>query len=517
MLSTPVPRSPLLDEQSSSSLVARILARAEQRGDHENLHKLKTPDRGLPGSHGVMLWDELDMEQYSEQDLFLRSLSEAIADVSLSSARVQLACEQRELVLQHYLNQTALVHSSVLQIRLVPLRLLLPELRQFIQLFSVQQNQAVEFDVQGETVEVDQAVLDTLARPLLQLFQVCLADATVSIGSTELSQPARIWLHAQQVGNEVSLEIGFSMPVSGGALEGIREPLQRINGTFSLGRNAANGVSFYFRFPRAQGVAHCLLIRVGSERFVVPASQVQRVSDCQYEKLNMVYDAGTLLGLSSTNSSDQRIQPVLVLPTANSPMLIGVKVDEVIDDMELAMKPLPSYLQRPGIACSSIDGKGNVLLWLDLPELIRHYSLYGQKAPMPVREDATQPQRSGAATVLIADDSVSMRQSLRQMLTWAQYTILEARDGMVALEQLLEHVPDVLLLDIEMPNLNGYDLLRAMRSYPQLAHVKTVVLTSRSSEKHKGQARALGAHLYLTKPVVSEVLLATIKELLESS
>ncbi|HEY4385197.1 MAG TPA: response regulator, partial [Ktedonobacteraceae bacterium] len=474
------------------------------------------PARGLPGTPGVVLWDELDLEHYSEQDLFLRSLAEAIADVSLSSARVQLACEQRELMLQQYLHQAAQVHNGVLQLRLVPLRLLLPELRQFIQLFSAQ-NQPLEFDVQGETVEVDQAVLDTLARPLLQLFQICLADATISLGNGERSQPARSWLHAQQVGNEVTLEIGFSMPVSGGALESIREPLQRINGSFSLGRNSSNGVSFYFRFPRAQGAAHCLLVRVGSEHFVVPAAQVQKISDYQCEALSMLYDLGTLLGLASGSNADQRVHPVLILPTANSPVLVGVKVDEVIDEVELAMKPLPRYLQRPGIAFSATDGKGNVLLFLDLPELIRQYSLYGQKAPMPVREDAALPQRSGTATVLIADDSVSMRQSLRQMLSWAQYNVLEARDGMVALEQLLEHVPDVLLLDIEMPNLNGYDLLRAMRAYPQLAHVKTVVLTSRSSEKHKGQARALGAHLYLTKPVVSDVLLSTIKELLATS
>src|SRR5207244_4499569 len=126
----------------------------------------------------------------------------------------------------------------------------------------------------------------------------------------------------------------------------------------------------------------------------------------------------------------------------------------------------------------------------------------------------TQEQQSQQPAILVADDSVYFRQSLLQMLKHASYSVTEARDGLEALEQLLEHTPDVFLLDIEMPNLNGYDVLSIMRLYPELASVKVIMLSSRSSAKHRQRARELGAHAYLTKPCPQETLLAQIEELL---
>jgi chemosensory pili system protein ChpA (sensor histidine kinase/response regulator) len=501
-------------DEHSSSLIARILAEAEQPDEHGYVMRKPREGRKPRGTSGPALWDELDIERYSEQDLLIRSLNEAIADVSLISMRVQTLSEQHNLTLQLYMNQVALVHDGVRKLRLMPLRVLLPEIREFIQHLSTR-IQTLEFDVQGEHVEVDQTILDTLALPLLHLLQVCLSDMTISAGET--IQASRVWFHAQQLNNEVALEIGFSMPVSGGALDGIREPLQRLNGSVSMRRNAADGMSFYLRFPRAYGEVHCLLVRVDAEHFLVPTSQVQRVSDYKREVLHTLYDLGHLLNLPSSTHADVRIQPVLVLPSGNSSVLIGVVVDEVIDEMELVVKTLPTYLQRPGISSSAIDGRGSVLLLLDLPELIRSAATRTQRTPFIENENVALLQRPDTATIVIADDSVSMRQSLHQTLNWDHYNILEAQDGIIALELLLEHIPDMLILDIEMPNLNGYELLRAMCSYPQLAHVKTVVLTSRSSEKHKSQAYKLGADLYMIKPVPPDVLLATVKNLLASS
>jgi len=102
------------------------------------------------------------------------------------------------------------------------------------------------------------------------------------------------------------------------------------------------------------------------------------------------------------------------------------------------------------------------------------------------------------------------------MLKHANYVVLEARDGLEALEQLIQQTPDIFLLDIEMPNLNGYDLLGIMRLYPALASVKIIMLTSRSSEKHMQHALDLGAHAYLTKPCTQETLIETIQKLLRN-
>ncbi len=117
-------------------------------------------------------------------------------------------------------------------------------------------------------------------------------------------------------------------------------------------------------------------------------------------------------------------------------------------------------------------------------------------------------------TVLIADDSVYIRQSVLQILSHGGYDAIEARDGVEALERLLSHSIDVLLLDIEMPNLNGYELLNILRANPQFAQLKVIMLTSRSSEKHQRHAQELGSHAYLTKPCPQDVLLTTISSVL---
>jgi chemosensory pili system protein ChpA (sensor histidine kinase/response regulator) len=158
-----------------------------------------------------------------------------------------------------------------------------------------------------------------------------------------------------------------------------------------------------------------------------------------------------------------------------------------------------------------------VLLIVDLSVLIR-YTTAQQNTPIqpgvptPAAADQSSFTRAQQpATILVADDSVYMRQSLRQTFERAGYHVVEARDGIEALEYLTsDQALDVLMLDIEMPNLNGYDLLNILHSQPGFADCKTILLTSRSSEKHRQRAMELGAYTFLSKPCPQEVLLDTV-------
>jgi chemosensory pili system protein ChpA (sensor histidine kinase/response regulator) len=204
-----------------------------------------------------------------------------------------------------------------------------------------------------------------------------------------------------------------------------------------------------------------------------------------------------------------------VLPRWGSHRVSGIVVDEVLGESEFVIKPLPAYLRRPGLAGTAIDGRERILLVLDLPELISAYASRPRiESREPTQDQVPSPRQPQEPKILIADDSVSMRLSLRQTLSHAHYTVMEASDGLEALELLQTHVPDVLLLDIEMPNLNGYDLLNLMRLRPELATVKTIMLTSRSSEQHMKHALELGAYGYLTKPCPLETLLNKVQEAL---
>jgi len=500
----------MYEERPTSTLVARILDEAEQR----SLSKLR---RHSLKSHGTLPWDELEVDRFTESNVLIHSFSEAIADVATASSQLRIAFAQLNRIVQKYMTRASTVQNDTLMLQLTPLNTLLPRLRRAVEMSTIGQKQQVQFETEGETIEIDQDILEALKHPLLQLVRNCIADSFLPSQEVEQSQqPCRTWLNARVVGNDVDIQLGFSMKVRWGsgsvdALDAVRETMRRLHGSISAQRNATGGVSFDLRFPRSRGAVQGLLVRAGSQRVIVPFSQVQRID---YAKQEPVYLLNELLCFPAQQSSTQLVRPVLILQAG------AVQVDEILEAVELVMKPLPPHLYRPGIAGTTIDGMGNVLLMLDLPELIRHQKVLQRASTVgALQGDRKLPQHSEQTqqTILVADDSVYVRQSLLQTLSYEGYRVMEAHDGTEALEKLLGSPPSVLLLDIEMPNLNGYDLLSIMRVHPELARVKIVMLSSRSSEKHRRHAHELGAHAYLIKPCPQEILLETLQSVLASA
>lgn len=509
LLALAMPIRPASHQESNipaSSLVKRMLKDAGTYQDTRYARKQRLRSH-LQKNNATAGWDELELERFSERDSKVRALSDAIAEVTLASAHVHSAYGHLHQVTQQYVQQATSVHNHLHLLRLTPLSVLLPRLQSVLDKSTLEPR----FEVVGETTEIDQDILDTLASPLLRLLHTCLADI-VTIDEETTNEPYRVWLHAQALGNEVTLELGFSMAVQGGALDAIHTSMQRLGGSVELHRNNEGGVSFFLRFPRSQGTVRGLLVRVDKQQVVLPFSQVQRVSDVQYERLDIVYRLYKLLDFPSDAESQSGITPVVVLPQGRSRLLAGIVVDEIISDVEVVVRPLEYHLQRPGIAGTVLDGKGHILLLLDIPELLKHYTKVRNHTIPDVEEDMKEQKTQHL--ILIADDSTLFRKSLVQMLARANYKTAEASDGLVALDKLTQNPPDVFLLDMEMPNLNGYDLLNIIHIYPELMDVKVIMLTSRTSDKHKQHALALGAHAYLTKPCPQDVLLETIAELL---
>ncbi len=289
------------------------------------------------------------------------------------------------------------------------------------------------------------------------------------------------------------------------ALAQLNQALQKQVTQTTMVRNVA------LRLPHAPKAVRGLLVEAGDngQRVVVPFSQLRRIDYKMDEKHNPLYTLNALLGLLERPAPLESTRPVLILEGDGA----AVQVDEVLGEVEVMLKPLATHLQRPGIMGTATDGLGHVLLLVDLPGLLMH------TGPVKHTPGPEELQREGSPsqkrwTVLIADDSVYIRQSVLQVLTHAGYNVLEARDGLEALERLLSSSIDVLLLDIEMPNLNGYELLNIIRANPRFARLKVIMLTSRSSEKHRHHAQELGSHAYLTKPCPQDVLLAALQSVL---
>jgi chemosensory pili system protein ChpA (sensor histidine kinase/response regulator) len=503
-----------MNEVSTSSLIARILNDGTQRNELSPTRHARSRSRPVR-TGGTTTWDDLDMERFAEKDLLVRSMSEAIADVTIASTHVRQAFAHLHKTWQEFSTQAVKVREGTLHLRLAPLNTLLPRLRQAISTIPGLQGQHVELKITGEYTEVDESYLISLADVLHHFLQTCTANAMPGERLTGRTNEPRIWLHIQGTINEITIEVGFAMPIQGGALDALRDDIQHMQGAITLERNKNGGVSFYLRIPHARSISRYLLLRVANEQFIVPFTQVWRISEVERERIDILYQIHDLLSCPLKNTSPARVRPVLLLPQNSSHRIIGIEVDEIIDEADLIVKPLSATLQRPGITGAAIDGSGHVLLQIDIPELISQY--------LSMRPDMRERMRRSPTysvpypvqpKILIADDSVYLRHSLSQILQHANYTVVEARDGMEALEQLFQQSPDILLLDVEMPNLNGYDLLRVMVMHPELANVKVIMLSTRSSQKHIQRALELGARAYLTKPYSQDTLLAKIEEVL---
>ncbi len=529
----------------ASSMIASILNEAEERLGREYERKeQKHSSHTRQSSTGEPLyWDELEIDRYTETDALKNVLSEAIADVAAASAQLRTAFALLNDVLQKQISSAIHVRSDTLSLRLTPLSALLGRIERVIvmnddaqrgqqdyqaspatisqtvltplsrlaPLSRAEMRGSIHFEVRGEATEIDQEMLEELKNPLLRLARACVSPSMQAEGSSGFKE-VTVWFHAADLGNEVVIELGSSMNVESGAVHEVQDTLRRLHGSIIVLRNSAGGMSFHLRLPRSPGSLKGLLVRVGVQQVIVPFAQIQRIDYGAMEVDAASYKLSNLLGLSAEPQSRQHMYPVLVLYPESS--ALRVQVDGVLGDIEHVVQPLPLYLQRPGIAGTVIDDGGNVLLVVNPTELIRETAQGRIVLPEEQVDAPSALSKSQQKIVLVADDSMSIRESLLQTLASAGYKAVGVDDGMKALDFLLDHAPDVLLLDIEMPYLNGYDLLSIMSAHEQLANVKTVMLTSRSSEKHRQRALELGAAAYLTKPCPHDMLLDTLKSLL---
>ena len=522
-----------------SSLVARILQDASEH--IVNGPQIKNLVHTQPLLiHEAALWDEMEIDRFSETNVLMHSLSEAITDVSLATSHLRQALTHLKSIVAQQVGEARKVRSEAFLLQSLPFSVLVTRIRTAIEKMAAAQSERIQFEVSGETFEINQEVLEKLTDPLLELVQMYIAEVLFFTKRLEqdAEQSHRIWFNAHTTGNESTIEIGFSQEFPSMAVALLQDTVHRLYGSVSLQKYDTGKITLQLRIPRFQRIIQGLLVRVESQFVIVSVSQVKRIhynkqgingtSSQERNSLDMllndtheVYHLNRLLGFHTVkNTAEKTVQTALMLEL-DSPQ-IAIEVDEVVKEVELVMKPLSAHLCRPGITSTAIDGDGNVHLVLNLPEMLRLKEIFQQAGGVVIETDSEsdhelsflQPGTESCRKILIADDSMYIRQSINKTLSYEGYDVLEAVDGLQTLEQLSKESPDLLLLDIEMPNLNGYDVLNILRTHQEFSALKIVLLTSRSSEKHKRRARELGAHEYLTKPCPQDVLLKTVKSLL---
>jgi len=222
----------------------------------------------------------------------------------------------------------------------------------------------------------------------------------------------------------------------------------------------------------------------------------------------------------------QRYSPIVVM--AQGEERTAVHIDEVIGNREVVVKNIGPQLARVlGISGATVLGSGEVVLIINPIPIAQRFGLSELGAlPVAPRQESNldkgmaggvNTSTSTAASlhtlpvVMVVDDSLTVRRISERLLTRAGYQVVLAKDGVDALRQLQEVAPDVMLVDIEMPRMDGFDLTRNVRSDPRYAKLPIIMITSRTADKHRNVAIQLGVNVFLGKPFQDEELLDHIK------
>jgi chemosensory pili system protein ChpA (sensor histidine kinase/response regulator) len=219
---------------------------------------------------------------------------------------------------------------------------------------------------------------------------------------------------------------------------------------------------------------------------------------------------GLYLGLGPARFSveDERIPIVLVRAGSNSAALL---TDEMLDSREIVVKPVAGQLASiRGISGATILGDGQIVVILDVGALVR--------SPPPPAEpiDEIAEKEVKSALALVVDDSITMRRVTQRLLERNGIRVITAKDGVEAIGMMREHPPDIILLDVEMPRMDGYEFAKHIRNDPKTEDLPIIMITSRVSEEHKARAIELGVNDYLGKPYQESALLDAVNGLLKT-
>ena len=325
----------------------------------------------------------------------------------------------------------------------------------------------------------------------------------------------------------------------GVGMDVVRAEAMVLAGRVSVDSVRGRGTRFTIHLPLTLAVTQVVLVSVGGRAFALPAVLVEQVQQLKPQPLADAYRSGhlawlgapvrlaflgSLLEIDDSVPVAQRTSPVLVLRSGGE--RIAVHVDEVLGNQEVVVKNLGPQLSRmAGIVGATVLGSGEIVLILNPVQLAAAWmppaAVDGASATAVVDvavEAGASPSTAVASapravalqtlpTVMVVDDSLTVRRVTQRLLSREGYQVVLAKDGVDALEQLQDFAPDAMLVDIEMPRMDGFDLTRNVRNDPRFRGIPILMITSRTAEKHRQYAIELGVDEYLGKPYQEDELL----------
>jgi len=521
-------------------------------------------------------FDPLEFDRFSRLQQLSRSLAESLHDLGTIQNNLGNFVGEAESVLQQQARINTELQEGLMRTRMVSFSTQAARLRHIVRQTARELGKRVELNLENAEVELDRNVLERMIGPFEHMIRNSIDHGIESEAERRRKgkpPQGRINIATSQEGSEViirfsddgaglnikgirakAIERGLMPPdatlseeeliqfilmagfstaetithVSGRGvgMDVVHSEVKQLGGSMSVDTEAGVGTTFIIHLPLTLSITQALMVYVGDQLFAVPLGSVVNIVEFPIEKIasismgknpllshnEQVYPymhLGQRLNITSQPRNGKKV-PVLLARTGTRE--VAIQVDGLGGTREVVIKSLgPQLSAIKGLAGATILGDGRVILILDIPGLwFRDDVIHFEHRPegKVAQEVRTRP------VVMVVDDSLTVRKVTSKHLQKRGMDVLVAKDGLDAVEQLRDHLPDVMLVDIEMPRMDGYELTTRVRSDETLRHIPIIMITSRAGAKHRQKAFELGVDMYMSKPYQEEELFKNIDTLL---
>ncbi len=545
------------------------LRKLELETEAQILHRYEE-EKGARGE-----FDPLELDRYSSIQQFSRGLAETANDVgSIQQLLENLTKDTQNLLTQQARTITEL-QNGLMRTRMVPFQRHVQRLARIVRQAASDTGKKADLNIEGASGELDRQVLERMMPPFEHMLRNAVAhgiEAPEERKKRGKNESGTITIALHREGSEVVVEVsddgggmnlkairdkaislgmvrsdqqlsdediiqlilepGFSTAGAVSTLSGrgvgmdvVASEIKKLGGALHMETKVGEGSRFTIRLPLTLAISHALILRANDELYALPLPTVEGVvrlsrteveahlgpeappfeyGGQKYKFQHLAFYVGREPG--PLPDGDVTVPVILVRAGEHSTGLIA---DELVGSREIVVKSVgPQIAAIRGISGATILGDGRIVIILDIGALVRTDFRARTEPVMPREKTDTR------SVALVVDDSITVRRVTQRLLERNGMRVLTARDGVDAMEMLQEHTPDIILLDIEMPRMDGYEVATQVRADPRLSGIPIIMITSRVGEKHRARAIEIGVDDYLGKPYQEAQLLEAIEPLI---
>jgi chemosensory pili system protein ChpA (sensor histidine kinase/response regulator) len=520
-------------------------------------------------------FDPLEMDRYSNIQQLSRALAESSNDLGSLKDLLRTQTSEAETLLVQQSRVTAELQDGLMRTRMVPFQRHVPRLTRLVRQTAAEAGKRAELAVEGASGELDRQVLDKMLPPFEHMMRNAVIHGIEKPNARQKKgKPAtgRITIRLHREGAEMVIDVsddgagldvqairrkayergllkaeskatdeeimqlilmpGFSTAAKitqaagrGVGMDVVANEVKKLGGSLQISSVIGQGTNFTVRLPFTLAITQALIVRTGEEIYALPLPTVEGVariartelesllnqSEPKYEYGEQTYrfrHLGLYLGGQPAKYSEDDAYVPIILVRAGD-YSAALLVDEMLTSREIVVKSVgPQLAGVRGISGATILGDGSIVLILDINALVR------TGAPI-VELKGTAPVPDVRPLAMVVDDSITVRRVMERFLQRNGMRVVTAKDGLDAISALSENRPDIILLDIEMPRMDGYEFATHVRNDERVSDVPIIMITSRVGDKHRARAIEIGVNDYLGKPYQDSQLLDAIRRLLE--